>query len=354
MLRRPPWAGPLRLPFRAAAVLLAAWPAVAGPPPSHPPACASPEARGFDFWIGEWDVVNRYKRRTATDFREVGRATDRVHPVAGGCGIVEHWIGWLGPNPIVGFSVRSWDPATGRWDLALLWPRPDATSFTELQGTFRHGRGEFVRRAEGELTRYTFSDVGPDRLRWDDAYSEDGGVTWRHSWIMEFRRRSAGADPLLANGPSTRSFRCAAPRYRAFDQLDGEWAGTARRGGEEVPATLRSVPILGGCAVMDLLTLGDGGAPQQAFAVRAFEDTSQRWVEYRLDSERPALRRLEAERGGDGRVFAGDFEDAGGPLRVRARWEELSAEAVALTVEESRDRGATWVERWSLRLARRI
>ncbi|NIQ57389.1 MAG: hypothetical protein GWN71_29565, partial [Gammaproteobacteria bacterium] len=64
------------------------------------------------------------------------------------------------------------------------------------------------------ISRYTFSDITPASLRWDDAYSTDGGETWTHNWIMEFTR--TGAKPTLAaDGGPEHTFhaggRCAAP-----------------------------------------------------------------------------------------------------------------------------------------------
>lgn len=337
-----------------AAVLLAGLLAPVGPPPPPTP-CPASEQHQFDFWLGDWNVLNRYKEREEAGFQEVGRATDRVHAVAGGCGVVEHWQGWLGQNLIVGFSVRSWNPLTGEWDLVLLWPRPDRNSFGTLHGRFRHGRGEFYTGSGDSVTRYSFSDVRDSTFRWSDAYSEDGGVTWAHSWIMEFTRRDASADPLVLNALAVRDFRCAADRYRALDGATGEWHGTASGGGAEHAARFQVVPILGGCALMGFLTVDrPDGDPLSVFSVVALDDATGEWVEWRMSSDRPVLRRLASPEAGEGAVFQGSYEGVEGPLDLRTEWTTLGEDALELRFRESADGGETWREAWRLELRRVI
>ena len=332
--------------------LVPAVPSPVGPGPPTPP-CEAPEHHQFDFWFGDWDVLNVWKQRDASEFQEVGRATNRVHAVAGGCGVVEHWQGWLGPNLIVGFSVRSWNPVTGEWDLVLLWPQPDRTSFSTLHGAFRHGRGEFFGGGPEQITRYTFSDVRDSTFLWSDAYSTDGGVTWSHSWIMEFSRRGPTADPLVLNAAATRDFRCGAERYRALDPAAGEWHGTAAGDAGGGPARLQLVPILGGCAVMGFLHVERaGGELLSLFSVWARDDAAGEWVEWRMSSDRPVLRRLASPTAGEGAMFGGSYEGVEGPLRLRTVWRTVGDDALELVFEESADEGASWREARRLELRR--
>ncbi len=90
----------------------------------------------FDFWIGDWDVVNRQRRPQGTQWGVTGQATDRVHAVAGGCGIVEHWRGTTAMGRVLGYSLRAWNAARKKWDLVLLWPQPNQPSFFTLEGAF--------------------------------------------------------------------------------------------------------------------------------------------------------------------------------------------------------------------------
>lgn len=173
--------------------------------------CLAPEYRQFDFWLGDWDVVNRQRRPDGTTWGVTGRATDKVYPVAGGCGIVEQWRGDAAQGYVVGYSLRAWNPETHAWDLVLLWPRPEQPRFATLHGGFRHGRGDFFRSVTGSdgspmKIRLTFSDVTANSLRWNNGTSRDGGRSWSTTWVMEFSRRDPLDDPLLVSPsrPATR------------------------------------------------------------------------------------------------------------------------------------------------------
>src|SRR5689334_12035588 len=70
--------------------------ACASAPPATKPAaatpvaaCATPEHRQFDFWIGDWDVA--VHARAAPDKDEWGdaRGTQHVSAILGGCAIAE-------------------------------------------------------------------------------------------------------------------------------------------------------------------------------------------------------------------------------------------------------------------------
>lgn len=261
-----------------------------------------PESRQFDFWIGEWDILNRNRPGDESRWYDTGMATDRVYPVAGGCGIVEHWRGDAYGEFLVGFSLRSFNPDTRQWDLILLWPSNGQPRFGELRGGFRHARGEFYSRGIGPqgdttFTRFTFSDITPETVMWQDGASSDGGKTWSSTWIMEFTRRAPLYQGPLLNGPSVTSLRCPGPEFRDLDFLIGEWRGQSPSNaspdqGEEIRAQV--TPILEGCAVMERIQAVGQSSAWEIFRVRTFEPSSQMWVEYRLDTRKPVVQRLEA------------------------------------------------------------
>lgn len=334
--------------------LLAAVPANAqGEPPGPELLCPESEARAFDFWIGSWDVLNRNRPPDGVEFQETGRATNRVYPVVGGCGIVEHWRGHAISRFIVGFSVRAWDPAAGEWLLVLLWPTTGSPSFGELRGGFRHGRGQFSFRretAEGDtaIQRFTFSDIARDAFRWENATSRDGGRSWEGSWIMEFTRRDRVSDAGLWNGLTATTRRCPAAEHRRLDPFLGEWRGVrVDAAGDSVPVMAHLVPILEGCAVMERVLSDDGR--WEAFRVRAYEPETARWVEYALDAERRALRRREAESGSDGLSFRDVAPDPGGRLS-RTRWEVGPRGETVRVVEEAPGPDGPWSRHAVVRL----
>jgi len=226
------------------------------------------EARQFDFWIGTWDVNLRVRQEDGS-WADQHRAVAHVYPILRGKAVLELWSEDQ-VEGIKGFSVRAFDPSREEWDLWLNWPGPNRSGTSTLSGMFRQARGEFFVESpmgdEGSLlTRYTFSDIGPDRLRWDDAYSRDGGATWSHNWIMEFSRRGSRPE-LAADGASVPTFhsgdRCDAPQYRVYEFLAGSHRGEVEAGGQGA-VTITGHRILDGCAVITFA--GADGDPASAW-----------------------------------------------------------------------------------------
>jgi hypothetical protein len=305
--------------------------------------CTAPETRAFDFWIGEWDVLNRNRKPDGAQFYETGRATDKVHPVVGGCAIVEHWRGDAIGRYILGYSIRSYDSTAGEWKIVLLWPTSGQPSFGELTGGFRHGRGTFrfqriLANGDTALNRFIFSDIEPNALRWENGTSRDGGLSWLGNWIMEFTRRPPLASALL-NGPTMTTERCPGKPYRRFDGALGEWEGT-RTGptGDTVPARTYLFRILEGCAVVERTWALDGS--WESYRVRAWEPAAEQWVEYAIDSNTRTLVRRVADVTGDEFAFHhGSGSDADGR---RIRWAPGPNGAPGWVVEEAERPGGPW------------
>lgn len=303
--------------------------------------CTEPEARSFDFWIGEWDVLNRNRRPDGVEFHPTGRATDKVHTVVGGCAVVEHWRGDATGRYVLGFSIRAYDPRSEEWVIALLWPTTGVPSFGELRGGFRHGRGQFSHErflADGDtvINRFVFSDIRPESLRWENGTSRDNGRSWVGHWIMEFTRRPK-TKTRLSNGPSMTTRRCPGEPHRRFDPSLGQWDGSRiAASGDTMAVRTELIRILEGCGVVERTRSQDGS--WESFSVRAWEPDAERWVEYAIDSERPTLDRREAD--GTSSTFR-TVGDAGGSER-RVVWEPGAAGAPGWVVEERERPGAPW------------
>lgn len=257
-----------RLPSAGLVLLLVVAATAPAPAQEQLPAsavCPDARSRQFDFWIGEWDILNLHRQTGGDDPRwySTGSSVSRVVPVVDGCALVEEWYGELSFDRVRGMSLRAFNPDAAEWDIAMLWPSPDRPTFGTLEGNFRHGRGEFYTEGTDQhgrtvLTRFTFADIRPDQLRWDAAQSGDSGLTWRTTWIMEFTRHPAGDSPIRPAWVDTLP-RCEFPAMVEFEFAIGAWQGTATLpDGRTAPATLRSDYTLGGCAVEELLQV-DGG-----------------------------------------------------------------------------------------------
>jgi hypothetical protein len=148
----------------------------------------------FDFVVGTWKVKNRVLDgwlKGSTTWYEFD-ATAHERPIWGGHGIVEEWDGTSPKRHIQGLAVRLYDPASRHWSIWWADRSLGTLLLPPVVGTFKDGRGEFFcdETFDGKpsRTRVTWIKLTKDALRWEQAYSLDGGKTWETNWIMNFTR----------------------------------------------------------------------------------------------------------------------------------------------------------------------
>lgn len=250
----------------------------------------------FDFWLGEWTVNNRHIQPDAS-WRDTGTSRARITPVLGGRAVFEEWSGELeGRGRVIGMSLRAWDPSREKWRLLLNWPG-GSSSFGILEGTFRHGRGEFLAGGGGRWTRYTFSDALADSVRWDSARTTDGGRSWSTDWIMEFSRSApAATDDRALFEVAWDEERTAPETCRELDYLIGSWAGvvTDPATGTERAATFRAAGILRGWVTVSSLAI-EGAPEDEQFAVHGLSTARGAWETWSLTAADTRLRRALGE-----------------------------------------------------------
>ncbi len=187
-----------RLLLAAFANLIAISSALAQTSREVPPACQSPEARQFDFWLGEWNIEQQILQADGTWFKT--GATTKVSRALDGCALVESWEGkvlffWEGMKEaelLRGMSVRSYDAEKKKW--SLYWMDTRRPQFVSFEGSFVNGTGTFLRSSttaqnQPLLTRIVFSDITASSVRWELAISTDAGKTWQPLWVMAMQRK---------------------------------------------------------------------------------------------------------------------------------------------------------------------
>jgi len=264
--------------------------------------------RQFDFWVDEWSVQNRHINADGT-WRDGDVTRARIVPVCGDRAILEEWAGPFRGGFMNGFSLRAYDPAQERWALVLFWTTDGNSSFGQLFGRFRHGRGEFFSGAGANLTRYSFSDGLPGSVRWDSATTTDAGIAWKTSWIMEFSRTRPAAevtqDVLFAEAWTEGQLSPHAAA-RALDWMFGTWTGTqTNAAGTELEARLRCKPLDKDCLVLDLLETRAAGEADwnERLSVRGLNARTGAWESWSLTEEDTVLRPATAAREGNVLVF---------------------------------------------------
>lgn len=150
----------------------------------------------FDFLFGHWTVHNSRlpKPFDPEDVWEEFDAEMAARPLLGGLGNLDEMImpGHMGATSAI--SLRLFDPGARHW--YIFWAdNAHGTLTVPVIGQFEGDRGEFYNHellaGHAILTRFIWSHITPQSCRWEQAFSEDGGGTWRTNWVMEFVRKPA-------------------------------------------------------------------------------------------------------------------------------------------------------------------
>jgi len=307
--------------------------------------------RQFDFWVGEWDVNLRIQQPDKTWLNQV-KSKAEIYSINGGRAILELWNDSR-IQGIKGFSLRYYDWKREKWVLWLNWPSPNASGMSSLEGEFRHGRGEFFGGKGDTLTRYSFSDISPYHLRWDDAFTKDGGKTWTHNWIMEFTRTAA--EPAWPEGEEGHTYdqgsRCNLPGFDVFRGLVGNWKGEAEKKSgdswQKGSATLKGFGVLQGCAVLNFTTEQYGQEKTEAFSIKTFNTYAQKLSDGRIgDQDEDTMRRYFGSVGEGKSYVMTEFDQQGEQTIIRKYdWDMRESDKIKLAVYEApKSDNPVWVK----------
>lgn len=151
----------------------------------------------FDFLFGRWRIRNRKLADVAdplcTRWVEFD-ATAEVQPILGGLGHIDRmWaLAPPGGEPFEGFTLRQFDPEEQLW--RIWWGSSKRPGHLDppVVGSWAGGRGTFVCDdtigGRPVVVRFVWS-AESGAPRWEQAFSDDLGVTWRVNWTMELSRQ---------------------------------------------------------------------------------------------------------------------------------------------------------------------
>ena len=141
-------------------------------------ACAAPEYRQFDFWLGKWTVKDSKSGDIA--------GTSRIESVHGGCAISENWS----DPSMTGSSLNIYDATDGQWHQT--WT-DSSGRLVMFSGGLKEGVMELTgsQKASGDpsatsLSRMLFEPLSGGRVRQHGERSTDGGKTWAATFDLTY------------------------------------------------------------------------------------------------------------------------------------------------------------------------
>jgi uncharacterized protein (TIGR01244 family) len=311
-------------------------PTPAMPSAGAPVPLADDPARLFDFWLGEWNVQNKHLDGRA--WADSGTAVARIQPVAGGTAVLEQWNGTLGGDPLIGFSLRAWDPGLAKWVIHLNWHGGKPGGFSEMHGVRNGERIEQFPPGDDTRLRYSFSLAHEDSCQWDEAKSKDGEV-WITDWLMQFTRRDRPWAVDASNAPVVEppAEAAAFEQTRALDFLIGAWQGSARvletdGSWRQDTVHARVSSMIAGFGLLQFLDRDDG---ERTFAALGWDSRAEGWVALRADDGSDGILRMQGEPGERRVTFTG-----GADTGLRESWVCAGLDACTWRRERAADEGA--------------
>lgn len=167
--------------------VLAQTPAVA-PATSKPGETVRDGQRDFDFHIGTWKT--RLKRLVhplsgSNEWTEY-EGTTIVRKVWNGRGNLVELVADGPAGHFEGLNLRLYNPQSRQWSLNFANARVGTLGLPTI-GEFKNGRGEFYNQEtldrRAVFVRFVIIPVDADTIRFEQAFSDDGGTSWEVNWI---------------------------------------------------------------------------------------------------------------------------------------------------------------------------
>jgi len=155
---------------------------------------ASSPAHDFDAFLGKWQVRHRRlaQRLAGSNEWEEFDGTSHWQSILGGSANFNESVVHRSGETYQSLGLRAYDAKTSVWTDWSLSGR-DATKITvDGVGRFANGIGTFF--AEDTFAdkpirvRGTFTPLSPRSMRWEQAFSPDGGRSWETNYVMEHTR----------------------------------------------------------------------------------------------------------------------------------------------------------------------
>ena len=144
--------------------------------------------RDFDFHLGTWKTHLRRLLNPLTGSTKwvEYEGTTVVRKVWQGRANLVELVADGPAGHFEGLSLRLYNPQSRQWSLNFANANSGAMALPTI-GEFKNGRGEFYNQetlnGRAIFVRFIISDITPDSVRFEQAFSDDGGKTWEVNWV---------------------------------------------------------------------------------------------------------------------------------------------------------------------------
>jgi hypothetical protein len=153
----------------------------------------SPGQHDFDFAIGTWkaQLSRLVHPLTGSTTWVTYDGTAVVRKVWNGRANLEEFEADGASGHIQGLTLRLYDPQAHQWN--QVWATSnDGTLGQPMVGEFKNGEGEFYDQeplnGRAIFVRWVQSFTAPNKCRFEQSFSKDGGKTWEVNWVNVYTR----------------------------------------------------------------------------------------------------------------------------------------------------------------------
>ncbi len=296
-------------------------------------AALPPEARQFDFWLGNWNGVIAGSGSAPNSITAFG--------VGGGIAILESFAGGSGT------SVSFYSVKDQKW--YQTWFDSDQL-LIEVTGEFQNGRmvltGQETRTTTGAklVGRESWFNISDNRYDFTYEVSPNGGQTFQTAFSARFTRNTASSSSPEESAVGSQNLAPAMlpSNFRQLDFLTGDWEVTTQDCQSAATANVTLFGQGGGIAVLEDFRCGG----YRGTSVSMYNTVTDKWHYMWLDTD-GLLLELTGNRQGDDMVFEGEFDDpvSGQTRLARVTYDRISGSAIDRKFEVSEDGGQTWAIR---------
>jgi hypothetical protein len=316
--------------------------------------------RDFDFSIGTWKthISRRLHPLSGSDEWADYTGSSVVRPLWNGHGSIGETEAEGAAGHLEALSLRLYNPQSRQWNLSYASTGGTTSTPTALTvptiGEFKNGRGEFfdteLFNDRNILVRNVWSDISPNSIRFEQAFSEDGGRTWEVNWITVDTR--VGPEVVQVSSYVKESPAADDVGQHDFDFEFGTWKThlkilshplTGSTSWAEFNGTSVVHKIWNGRANIVELEVDGPSGHVEALSLRLYNSESHQWS---LNSASSKTGTIGVPTIGEFQKGRGEFYDMeaihGKNTLVRNVWSNITADSCQFEQAFSTDGGHTW------------